>query len=810
MNKMMKPLSLPLLTALLMAPALSCYGQGLQPRIDELAAGMDDFAPSVEELPLDEIADDFGAPDAVASDPSVANPSIPAITQPKSELPKTTVVIIPEGWTEYSLLGLTFAAPAEWQRLTEPDDTYNLAVGDFNMKERRGVGVVLDTVNANTVDEFEDEMDDLPETAGKDMGVDLTGAKTGLTYPDPIIAHDGTRLLRKRSVLRKDDFFILAELIYKEDLNDRGRTDTLMITSINLPEADVIPIIEQLVGTIGLAAAPEPEAQTGVDGLVQYSMPLPKGWTRQFNSADALNFITSPTISASLSVETGYRARTDWKNDDKYETPPSVTRGEIFGHPATIKSGLSKDPHWMDGYKPAKAIYATYLLDQCLADGDTIIVRHAATEKWLASNGFESLMASMSLTLPEDAIACPTQTAQKAPQSVTASGWTGYTNSRFGTSVQYPTSHFAPDKRPPTNGDGRSFVGDAGAEMLVWGGQNALEQTTSQIMNDILANYAGSEVLIQEVAEQGFTLKLRNNGQVLEQRTIRGVDDVLHNVRVLYPVGQELNFEPVAQKVIGSLAIVAATQQQTTQSAPTTDMEQAFWASIEDSVQAASFEAYLEQFPNGVYADTARQRITEMTAPSPKPDTNVELTFWQSIQDASDPAMFQAYLDQWPDGTFAVLAQLNIKRLTAVATAPNVQPAPKAAPVPQPAPRTRNYYTPARSTAERKAVMNTAREPMLRELQQKVIFLVKELRTDGEWYFLMAEPLQPNGNKLDWYSTPYANDWANDAMSDLVMVLMHRQGNNWQVVDYVIGPTDVHWYSWIDQYNLPERLFNPR
>ncbi|WP_417809523.1 hypothetical protein [Thioclava sp.] len=73
----------------------------------------------------------------------------------------------------------------------------------------------------------------------------------------------------------------------------------------------------------------------------------------------------------------------------------------------------------------------------------------------------------------------------------------------------------------------------------------------------------------------------------------------------------------------------------------------------------------------------------------------------------------------------------------------------------------------------------------------------------------MAEPLQPNGKKLNWYSTPYANDWANDAMSNLVMVLMRRQGNGFQVVDYVIGPTDVHWYNWIDRYGLPERLFTP-
>ena len=41
------------------------------------------------------------------------------------------------------------------------------------------------------------------------------------------------------------------------------------------------------------------------------------------------------------------------------------------------------------------------------------------------------------------------------------------------------------------------------------------------------------------------------------------------------------------------------------------------------------------------------------------------------------------------------------------------------------------------------------------------------------------------------------------------MVLMRRRASDWQVVDYVIGPTDVHWYNWITSYGLPEGLFNP-
>lgn len=803
--------ALPLLTTLFLAPAVAVYGQNLQPRIDELASGMDDFAPSVEELPLDQITDDFGDPDAVVQDDTPNAPDDAIAAQPAPEQPKATVAIIPEGWTPYSLHGLNFAAPADWQRMTKPDDDDDLAVGDFNMKDKRAIGAVVELLNARRIDGFESDMDDVPKMALKDLGVDLTGAESEMTYPDPIIAPDGGRLLRKKFVMRKGDFYIHAELIYNERPNDRGRTAALLITALNNPEAEAVPVIDKLVGSIGLDAAPEPEVQTGVSGLVSYQMPPPQGWRRQFNGSDALNFITSPSLSAGMSIDTGYRARTGWTNDARFENPPQITRGEIFGHAASIKAGLAKDPYLMDGYTPTKGRVTMYLLDKCLADGSTILVSQSGTPKWLESTGFDTLMASMRLVLPQDAIDCPKpRSEQAAPQAKTASGWTRYANRRFGTSVAYPSSHFTATDTAPANGDGQTFTSDDGAEMRVWGGYNALAQTPQQMMDDVLASHSGAAVLAQEVTAEGFTLTLQTGGQILQQRTKIGKEDVLHNVRVTYPADNESDHARVADKIVQSLGLTVFKEPKAAQTAPATDMDQAFWASIQGSTQVAGFEAYLEQFPNGAHAEAAREQIAALTAPAPKADPNIELTFWQSIQNADDPAMFQAYLDRWPDGTFAVLARLNLQRLNSPVAAPQVQTAPKPAPVIQPAPPARSYYTPARNTAERKALMNTARVPMLRELRQKVIFLVKELRTDGEWYFLMAEPLQPDGTKLDWRTTPYASDWANDAMSDLVMVLMRRQGNNWQVIDYVIGPTDVHWVNWVTRYNLPERLFHAR
>ena len=47
------------------------------------------------------------------------------------------------------------------------------------------------------------------------------------------------------------------------------------------------------------------------------------------------------------------------------------------------------------------------------------------------------------------------------------------------------------------------------------------------------------------------------------------------------------------------------------------------------------------------------------------PAVDKEIVFWQSIQASNSPAQFQAYLDQYPNGTFAALARTRIDELKA-------------------------------------------------------------------------------------------------------------------------------------------------
>ncbi len=118
------------------------------------------------------------------------------------------------------------------------------------------------------------------------------------------------------------------------------------------------------------------------------------------------------------------------------------------------------------------------------------------------------------------------------------------------------------------------------------------------------------------------------------------------------------------------------------------------------------------------------------------------------------------------------------------------------------------FATPARGTPERKQIIDAARSPVANDIGQSVIFIVDILRSDGHWAYLQATPVQPNGKPMDWMTTRFAADWQADAMSDTVMVLLSKDGGVWHAVDHIVGPTDVYWYGWIDQYQLPETLFH--
>ena len=94
-------------------------------------------------------------------------------------------------------------------------------------------------------------------------------------------------------------------------------------------------------------------------------------------------------------------------------------------------------------------------------------------------------------------------------------------------------------------------------------------------------------------------------------------------------------------------------------------VELAFWQSVEKSNDPLEYQAYLAQFPEGDFAALAQARLANPpTSEQPSSeDRTVELEFWDSIKDTELRAMFEAYLEKYPDGEFRSLAEIRLEAL---------------------------------------------------------------------------------------------------------------------------------------------------
>jgi adenylate cyclase len=97
-------------------------------------------------------------------------------------------------------------------------------------------------------------------------------------------------------------------------------------------------------------------------------------------------------------------------------------------------------------------------------------------------------------------------------------------------------------------------------------------------------------------------------------------------------------------------------------------LELALWESVKDG-GPAELDAYLEEYPDGTFASLARTRLeaaalaptgTAATAPADPAAEALDLAFWNSVKDSNRREELKAYLEQHPDGHFAGLARARL------------------------------------------------------------------------------------------------------------------------------------------------------
>lgn len=102
--------------------------------------------------------------------------------------------------------------------------------------------------------------------------------------------------------------------------------------------------------------------------------------------------------------------------------------------------------------------------------------------------------------------------------------------------------------------------------------------------------------------------------------------------------------------------------------------ELSYWETIKNSTNADDFKAYLERYPNGQFAELAKNRIATAPPVTKPAETSVpvtvsggaaELAFWDSVKNSTSADDYRAYLEKYPNGEFAGLAKRRLAPLEA-------------------------------------------------------------------------------------------------------------------------------------------------
>ena len=110
-------------------------------------------------------------------------------------------------------------------------------------------------------------------------------------------------------------------------------------------------------------------------------------------------------------------------------------------------------------------------------------------------------------------------------------------------------------------------------------------------------------------------------------------------------------------------AVTGAAPEMTAQNQPGVSEAEATETATEETAPADSA-------PEGQAEKPASEQEATSSEEDPVSDeAAVELVFWQSVKDSEDPSEFEEYLKQFPNGRFAGLAKIKIKRLKKAAAA---------------------------------------------------------------------------------------------------------------------------------------------
>ncbi|MBF9030659.1 hypothetical protein HKCCE3408_09650 [Rhodobacterales bacterium HKCCE3408] len=191
-----------------------------------------------------------------------------------------------------------------------------------------------------------------------------------------------------------------------------------------------------------------------------------------------------------------------------------------------------------------------------------------------------------------------------------------------------------------------------------------------------LQDFAANPVRQDEAAEAALNLSRNDRRQVQRDLTLlghdtRGIDGIFGpgtrtaieawQRRVGLPVTGYLTADSRAR-----LASAASTQrdeiaaEEARQQAERERQDRAYWAAIGQGQDEAGLRAYLDRFPQGIYADVARARLDDIEGAR---QSQADTAAWNAARTADTGAAYRDYLNRFPDGEYEDLALARLREI---------------------------------------------------------------------------------------------------------------------------------------------------
>jgi TPR repeat protein len=127
-----------------------------------------------------------------------------------------------------------------------------------------------------------------------------------------------------------------------------------------------------------------------------------------------------------------------------------------------------------------------------------------------------------------------------------------------------------------------------------------------------------------------------------------------------YPKGR---FAGQARVLIATLKAVPAKPAESISPFSREDSQTALWNEVQKGNSVDDYNAYLAQYPKGKYIALAKSRIKKLQEEAATEASRKDQDAWEAADKSGSEDGYQGYLKGWPDGRYAKLAQVRIRKL---------------------------------------------------------------------------------------------------------------------------------------------------